>query len=144
VLGGLAADQRAAGHDARLGDALDDRRDALGDDPAARDVVGHEQRLGTAHDEVVDEHADEVETDGVVHIHGLCDGDLGAHAVGGRRQQRTPIGGKCGGVEEPGESTDTADDLRPAGLLDPLFHQLDRAIARLDGDAGSGVRRPGS
>ena len=34
VLGGLAADQRAAGLDAGLGDALDDRRDPLGHDPA--------------------------------------------------------------------------------------------------------------
>ena len=55
--------------DAGGGDARDDGRDPLRDDLAAGDVVGHEQRLGAAHDDVVDDHADEVEADGVVHVH---------------------------------------------------------------------------
>ena len=88
VLGGLAADQGAAGLDAGLGDALDDRGDPLGDDPAAGDVVGHEQRLGAADDQVVDDHADQVEADRVVDVHGLGDRDLGADAVGRGGQQR--------------------------------------------------------
>ena len=44
VLGGLAADQRRPGDRAGRRDAAHDVRDALGHDPAARDVVGHEQR----------------------------------------------------------------------------------------------------
>jgi hypothetical protein len=72
----------------RLGDAADDGRDPLGDDLAPRDVVGHEERLGAAHDEVVDDHPDEVEADGVVNVERLGDGDLGAHAVGGRGEHR--------------------------------------------------------
>ena len=55
------------------------------------DVVGHEQRLGAADDEVVDDHADQVEADGVVLVHPLRDGDLGADAVGRGGQQR-PLG----------------------------------------------------
>ena len=88
VLGGLAADQGAAGQPAALGDARDDRGDPLGDDLADRDVVGHEQRLGAADHEVVDDHADQVDADRVVHVHPLGDVDLGADAVGGGGEQR--------------------------------------------------------
>ena len=91
VLGGLAADQRAAGQHAALGDALDDGGDPLGHDLAAGDVVGHEQRLGAADHEVVDDHADQVVADGVVPVERLRDRDLGADAVGGGREQRTPV-----------------------------------------------------
>src|SRR5690606_39013182 len=83
VLGGLPTQQRAARYDTGLGDALDDLGDPLGHDPAGGDVVGEEERLGAADDEVVDEHADQVEADGVVLVHRLGDGDLGADAVGG-------------------------------------------------------------
>ena len=38
------------------------------------------------------------------------------------------------GVEESGEAADAAHDLGPAGLGDPLLHQLDGAIAGLDVD----------
>ena len=140
VLGRLAADQRAAGLDARLGDALDDGGDPLGDDPAGGDVVGQEQRLGAADDEVVDEHADQVEADGVVLVHRLGDGDLGADAVGRGGQQRPVVALERAGVEEAREAADAADHLGAAGLLDPGLHQLDGLVARLDGDAGGGVR----
>jgi hypothetical protein len=139
VLGGLAADERAAGLDARLGDALDDRRDPLGDDPAAGDVVGHEERLGAAHDQVVDDHPDQVEADRVVHVHGLRDRDLGADPVGGGGQQRPGVRREGRGVEEPGEAAEAPDDLRTAGLLGPHLHQLDRLVGGVDGDARGGV-----
>src|SRR5690606_31776119 len=87
VLGGLAADQRAAGQHTALGDALDDGGDPLGVDLADADVVGHEQRFGTAHHDVVHHHGDQVVADGVVDAHAPGDVDLGAHAVGGGGQQ---------------------------------------------------------
>ena len=102
VLGGLAADERAAGLDAGLGDAPDDRRDPLGYDAAGGDVVGEEPRLCTADDEVVHEHADEVEADRVVHVHRLGDGDLRADAVGAGGQQRALELLEGRGVEEAG------------------------------------------
>ena len=139
VLGGLAADERAAGDHAGLGDALDDRRDALGHHPTAGDVVGHEERLGAAHDEVVDDHADEVEADGVVDVHHLRDGDLGADAVGRGGEERALVAGQRGGVEEAGEATEAADHLGTAGLLHPALHQVDRPVGRLDRDPGGGV-----
>ena len=139
MLGGLAADQRAAGLDARLGDALDDRRDPLGHDPAAGDVVGHEERLGAADHQVVDDHADQVEPDGVVDVHRLRDRDLGADAVGGGGEQRALVRRQRGRVEEAGEPADAADHLGPAGLLDPHLHQVDGPVGGLDRDAGLGV-----
>src|SRR5215470_10433526 len=63
MLGGLASDEGAAGDLAGLSDALDDRRDPLGDELAAGDVVGHEKRFSTADHEVVHDHADQVEAD---------------------------------------------------------------------------------
>ena len=91
MLGGLAADQRGAGDRARGRDAAHHVRDALGHDPPARDVVGHEQRPRADHHDVVDDHADQVEPDGVVHVHRLRDRDLGADTVGGRREQRPAV-----------------------------------------------------
>src|SRR3546814_5161193 len=76
MLGGLAADQGATSLDTGLGDALHGRGDALRHDPARGDVVGQEERLGAADDEVVDEHADQVDADGVVLVERLGDGDL--------------------------------------------------------------------
>ncbi len=142
VLGGLAAHQGAAGGHAGLGDALDDRRDPFGYDATGGDVVGQEQRLGPADDEVVDQHADEVEADGVVLVEGLRDGDLGADAVGGAREQRLVVGLERARVEEPGETADAADHLGATGLVDPDPHQLDGLVTGLDRDAGRLVGRP--
>ena len=62
----LAADQRAAGQPAALGDAGDDRRALVGIELAGREIVEEEQRLGALHDDVVDAHGDEVDADRVV------------------------------------------------------------------------------
>jgi len=139
VLGRLAADQRSAGEPAPLGHPGHDGGDALGHDPAAGDVVGDEQRLGTADDEVVHEHADQVLADGVVPVHPLGDGDLGAHPIGGRRQQRSAVAPQGRGVEQPGEAAETADDLGPAGPGDACPHELDRSVTGVDVDARGGV-----
>ena len=66
-LRGLAADQRAAGFAAALGDAGDDRGGGLGIELAAGEVVEKEQRLGALHDEIVDRHRDEVDADAAMH-----------------------------------------------------------------------------
>jgi hypothetical protein len=66
MLGGLAADQRAAGQHAPVGDAADDRRHPLRDQPPADQVIGHEQRLSAAHHEIIDHHPDQVDAHGVV------------------------------------------------------------------------------
>ena len=50
----LAADERAAGGAADLGEALDELRDLLEVDPVRGDVVEEEERLGAARQDVVD------------------------------------------------------------------------------------------
>ena len=139
MLGGLAAHQRGAGNLAGAGDAADDVGDALRDHLAAGDVVGHEQRLGADHHDVIDHHADQVEADGVVDVHGLGDGDLGAHAVGGGGQQRLLVGQQPGDVVQAGESAEPAKHGRAVGGLDGFLHQFDGPVAGFDVHPGGGV-----
>ena len=65
-LGGLAADQRAAGLFAARGDALDHVGGGVDVELAAGEVVEEEQRLGALHQDVVDAHRHQVDADGVV------------------------------------------------------------------------------
>ena len=44
-----------------------------------------------------------------------------------------------GGVEEPGEPAEAAEDLGATGAAHVGLHQLDGAVPRLDVDAGCGV-----
>ena len=130
MFGGLAAQQRAARHHAAVGDARHQFADPLGHGAADRDVVLQEQRLGAAHHQVVDDHRDQVEADGVVLVHRLGDGQLGADAVGRRRQQRLAIA--AAQREQPGESAEPAPHLGPGGLLGQRFEQFDGAVTGFD------------
>ena len=90
-LGGLAADQRAAGLLAAVGDAGDH---PLGDadvELAGGEVVEEEQRLGAGHGHVVDAHRDQVDADRVVAPGQERELQLGADAVGARHQQRLAV-----------------------------------------------------
>src|SRR6185312_11988505 len=82
-LSSLAADQRAAGLPAALGDAFDDLGTDLRVELAGGEVVEKEQRLGALHDQVVDRHGDQVDADGAVQTGLDRDLDLGADAVVG-------------------------------------------------------------
>ena len=86
--GGLAANERAAGLLAAIGDAGDDLRRGLHVQLSGCVIVEEKQRLGTLHHEVVHRHGDKVDTHPMV-APGL-DGDaqLGAHAVIGGDQDR--------------------------------------------------------
>ena len=130
MFGGLAAQQRAAGHHAAVGDAGDQFADPLGHRAADGDVVLQEQRLGAAHHQVVDDHGDEVDSDGVVLVHGLGDGQLGADAVGRRRQHGLAVAAAQG--EQPGESAEPAAHLGPGGLLGQRFEEFDGAVTGFD------------
>src|SRR4029453_15421977 len=112
MFGGFAAEQRTAGFRAGLGYALDDRSNAFWMDLSARYVVGHEQRFGTAYDKIVDDHSDQVETDGLVAIKSLGDGDLGADPIGRCRQHRMVALGERAGIEQAREAADAAHNLR--------------------------------
>jgi hypothetical protein len=130
VLGGLAAEQRTAGLHTAFGDAGDDLGHALGHGAAHGDVVLQEQGFGAAHHEVVDDHRDEVDADGVVLVHGLRDGEFGAHPVGRRGQQWLAVSGFQ--AEQPGKTSEAAAHFRAGGLLRVGLEQFDGAIACLD------------
>ena len=86
--GRLAADQRAAGLPAALGDRRDD---PLGDavvELAGREIVEEEQRLGALHDQVVGAHRDQVDADAVMPSGLDRELELGADPVIGGDQQR--------------------------------------------------------
>ena len=141
VLGRLPSDQGTAGLDARLRDPLDDGRDPLGNHLPAGDVVGQEKRLGPTHHEIVDHHAHQVEADGLVPVQCLRDRDLGADPVGGGGQHRMLESGQRGGVEQPGEPAQPAEDFGSLGFADPGLHQVDRAVPGFDVDPGGRVSR---
>ncbi len=89
-LGGLAADERAAGGAARLGDALDELGEVFGHELAGGVVVEEEERLGAAAENVVDAVIDQVDPDPAVAVGGDGDLDLGPHRVGAGGQH-TPV-----------------------------------------------------
>ena len=84
----LAADQRAAGAPAALGDAGDDAPPGVDVELAAGVVVEEEQRLGALDHDVVDAHRHQVDADRVGNAGLDRDLELGADAVGARHQDR--------------------------------------------------------
>ena len=111
MLGDLAADERATGERATVGDPAHDVGHPLRDDLAARHVIVHEERLGAAHDQVVHHHADQVEADRVVLVERLRDHQLGADAIGGRRENRRLVAREVE-REQAGEAAEVAHHLR--------------------------------
>src|SRR5699024_1865000 len=103
------------------------------------DVVGHHQRFGAHDHDVIHDHAHQVVTDGVVGVHGLGDGHLGAHAVGGGRQQRALVALQGGGVVQAGETADATDDVRPVRGPHGILHQFHCRVTGTRVDAGRGV-----
>ena len=134
----LAADQRAAGLDAALADALDDLCNPLGHILSAGDIVQEEQGLRAAADDIVHAHGHAVNTDGIVLVHQQGNFQLGAHAVGAGYQHRFLHAGHIR-LEQSAESAHIRAD--PGGLcpLDMLFHQLNRLVTGSDINASGGV-----
>ena len=112
-LGRLAADQRAAGLPAALGDAGDHAARALHVELAAGEVVEEEQRLGALRQQVVDAHGDEVDADGVVPAGVDGDLELGADAVVGGDQDGVHEARRLE-VEQRAEAAEVGAGARPA------------------------------
>ena len=143
-LGGLAADQGAAGLLAAAGDAADHRDRGVHVELAGGEVVQEEQRLGALDQDVVDAHGDQVDADGVVAAQLLGQLELGADAVGAGDQHRLAV--LAGQVEQGAEPAQAAHHLRaeaaPHQRLDPL-HDLVAGVdvhARVAVGQGSGRR----
>ena len=132
VLGGLAAEQHALGAQAALVHAGDDLGDLFGHDLADHEVVEEEQRHGAAGRHVVDAHRHEVDADGAQLVHGAGQLDLGAHAVGAGHQHRVL---ELRQPHRSAEAAQPAEHQRVLRALEPLLHEVDGAVARLDVDA---------
>src|SRR5690606_28228772 len=125
-LGGLAADQRAAGAFATRGDAADHGRGGVDIELAGREIVEEEQRFGGLHEDVVDAHADQVDADRVVAAELLGEPELGADAVGaGYEHGFAPARTE---VEQPAEAAESGHDLGPERAFDVRLDALDQRV----------------
>ncbi len=137
-LGGLAADERAAGLGAAFGDPLDDRLGHPLVELAGREIVEEQQRLRALDDDVVDAHRHEVDPDRVVDP--ALDGDLhlGADAVVGGDQDRIDEARRLE-VEQAAESAELRIRPRPAGRARERLDPVHQPGAGVDIDPGVGV-----
>jgi len=138
---GFAADQRAAGLGAAVGDAAHDRRGGVDVQLAGGEVVQEEQRLGALHQHVVHAHGDQVDADRVVAAQLLCQLQLRANAIRTRHQHRLAV--LAGEVEQRPEPAQATHHLGPEAALHQRFDALDQFIARVDVDAGVAVGQGG-
>jgi hypothetical protein len=140
-LRGLAADQRAAGFPAGLGDAGDNRGGRFRIELAAGEIVQKEQRLGALHHQVVDRHRDQVDADAAMQARLDRDLDLGADAVGGRNQNRV-LEARSLEIEQPAKTADFSVGAGPRGGANQRLDQVDQPVARVDIDARICVSEP--
>ena len=138
VLGGLAADEGAAGPDAALRNAGDDGGHLLRLVFANGDVVQEEEGLCPAAHDVVDAHGHTVDADGVVPVQQLGQTQLSAHAVGAGDQNGFLHAGKVRG-EQPAEAADAGDHAGNPGPGHVLFHQFHAFVSGLNVHTGGGV-----
>ena len=136
--GGFAADQRASGLFATLGDAGDD----IGRDPivelSGRIIIEEEQRLGPLNDQVVRAHGDQVDSDAVMSARIDRELQLGSDPVVCGDQQR--IVEPCRlQVEKAAESAKVGIGARTSRRSGERGDGTDQRIAGLDRDAGPGI-----
>jgi hypothetical protein len=82
MLGCLATYKSGAGFLATDSDSPDDLCDPLWKDFADGDVIGHEEWLCATDNEIIDNHRNEIFTDGVVLTHLAGDLGLGSYSIG--------------------------------------------------------------
>ena len=132
-LGGFAADQGATCLLATFGNALDDRRDFLGHQLSAGDVVEKNQRTRALTYNVVDAHCDAVDADGIVAIEHESVFEFGADPVGAG-DQNIAVGRVAQRIKSA-ERSEIADNVFVISFFDVLLHQRDGGISRFDVDA---------
>ena len=131
----LAADQRAAGEPAALGNTGDDALGHAVVELAGGEVVQEEQRLGALDDQVVDAHGDQILADAVMTV--VIDGEfyLGADAVVGGDQQRIPVA-RGARVEEAAEAAELGIRAWPRCRFRQRADGFDQRVSSGDRDAG--------
>ena len=129
-LRGLAADQRAAGLRAPLGDALHNCRRDFVVKFAGCKIVQEKQWLRALNDNVVDAHGDQVNSDAI--IDAALDGDLHLRAD-------AVVGGDQDRVDEAGRLEVEQSANPPSSAVGP-----ERRVARANGRIRSTIRLPTS
>ena len=137
----LAADQRAAGLAAALGDARHDLGRARGVELAGGEIVEEEQRLRALHHQIVHAHRHQIDADGVVPVGADRELEFGADAVGGGHQQGIAEI-RALEIEHAAEAADFAVGARPRGRARERLDQIDQPIAGIDIDPGVAVAQP--
>ncbi len=137
-LGGLPADQRAAGLAAALGDARHHRPGHLHVELPGGEIIEEEQRLGPLRQQVVDAHGDEVDADRAVPPRLDGDLELGAHAIVGRDQDRVLEAGPLQ-VEQRAEAAEIGIRAGPPRCLGERLDGLHQRVAGIDIDAALAV-----
>jgi hypothetical protein len=136
-LGGLAADQRAAGDLAAQRDAADHLGRDLDVELAAGVVVEEEQRPRALDQDVVDVHRHQVLADRVVAPERKGELELGADAVGSGDQHRCAV--TLRDLEQRTESADAAEYPGDRGAPRQRLDALDQRRAGCDRYAGGSV-----
>ena len=136
-LGGLAADQRAAGLLAALGDALDHVGGDVDVELAAREVVEEEQRLGARTRMSLTLIATRSMPTVSWRFERERELELGAHAVGARDQHR--LAKALADLDQRAEAADAAQHLGAHRALGERLDALDQRVAGVDVDAGVAV-----
>ncbi len=137
-LGGLAADQGAAGLHAALDDAGNHAlADADVEFPAGI-VIQEKQRLGALHDHVVDAHRDQVDAHAVVPLGVDRQAQFGADAVGSRYQHRFAVAVERH-LDQCAKAADAPEHLGPHRALHARLDPLDKFVAGVNIDPGVAV-----
>ena len=133
-LGGLPANQRAAGLFATGSDAFDHIGGGSDIKFAAGKVIEEEQRFGALRQNVIDAHRDQIDADRVVTVELEGEFELGAHAIGTGNQYRLFVFG--GQTAECTEAADPGHHFGPHGSLGKGLDVFDECVAGVDIDAG--------
>ena len=136
--GSLAADQRAAGRFAALGDARNHALRNPAFELAGGEIIEEKQRFGALHDQIIDAHRDEVDADAVVPVVVDRQLELGSDPVIGRDQQRIGIARRLR-IEESPEAAQLAVGTGAGGRLDQRPDRLDQRVSGLDRHPRLGV-----
>jgi hypothetical protein len=137
MLGGLAADQRAAGEFAAVRDAFDDLGRHVDVELLADEIIEEEQRLGALHEHVVDTHRDEVDADRVVASKAQRQVQLRADPVGAGDEHR--LAEALADLDQCAEAADAGQHLRAQRPLRERLDPFDERIAGVDVDAGLAI-----
>jgi hypothetical protein len=134
---GFAAQQRAPGLQATLGNAGDDRGGDLDVQATAGEIVQEEDGFGTGAQDVVDAHGHQIDADGGVAAGQERELELGADAIGAGHEHGIPPAAVQ--REQATESAESAEDPGAPGAASQGGDAVHESVTALDVDASAGV-----